>query len=115
MGAPGVVSVLAHRTMRFLIVVAVLLVGWQVFIAVSAPRRIDAAIASALERAEHLDVAVTLGFAPEDFHIRVFQAHGIVSGVRGTTVFLNRVTPDNIRRVSRYYWVQRIHPQRSPS
>jgi len=56
---------------------------------------------------------VTLGFAPEDFHMRVFQAHGIVSGVRGTTVLLNRVPPEDVRQIARYYWVQRISPQRS--
>ena len=107
--------VLRHRTGRFVLVVAVLALGWQAFLAVSAPRRVDAALAARLAEADHVDVAVTLGFAPEDFHIRVFQTHGIVSGVRGTTVLLNRVTPENVRRISRYYWVLRIHPPRSPS
>jgi hypothetical protein len=55
-----------------------------------------------------VNVAVTLGFAPEDFHIRIFQAHGIVSGVKGTTVLLNRVPTGDVRKISRYYWVQRI-------
>ena len=104
-----------HRTARFLLAVAAAFIGWQTFLAVSAPRRVDAALASALAGADHVDVEVSLGFAPEDFHIRVFQTHGIVSGVRGTTVLLKRVTPENVRRISRYYWVQRIHLQRSPS
>jgi hypothetical protein len=109
------VSVLRHRTGRFLLSVAALALGWQLFLGVTAPRRVDAAVAAQLDRAAHLDIAVTLGFAPEDFHIRIFQTHGIVSGVKGTTVLLNRVTPDNVRAISRYYWVQRIHAQRSPS
>jgi len=78
-------------------------------------RRIDAALATQLEGAEYANITVTLGFPPEDFHIRVFQTHGIVSGVRGTTVLLNRVTPENVHRISRYYWVQRINAQRSQS
>ena len=90
-----------------------LALGWQAFIALSAPRRVDAALAPQLARGGHVDIAVTLGFPPEDFHIRVFQTHGIVSGVRGTTVLLNRVTAEHVRAISRYYWVQRIHPQRS--
>ena len=106
-------SALRHRTARFGLVVGLLMVGWQAFVAFSAPRRVDAALASQLERGGYVDVAVTLGFPPEDFHVRVFQTHGIVSGVRGTTVLLNRVTPDHVRRISRYYWVERIDAQRS--
>ena len=108
-------SVLRHRTGRFVLVVAVLALAWQTFLVVTAPRRLDAALAVELDRDPYVNVAVTLGFPPEDFHIRVFQTHGVVSGVRGTTVLLNRVTPDEVRKISRYYWVQRIHSQRSPS
>ena len=56
-------------------------------------------------------IAVTLGFPPEDFHIRIFQTHGVVSGVRGTTVLLNRVSAADVHRIARYYWVRRISPQ----
>jgi len=103
-----------HRTVRFLIVVAVLLLGWQVYLLVSASHRLDAALRPELDRGGLVNVAITLGFAPEDFHIRVFQSHGIVSGVRGTTVMLNRVPADDVRRIARYYWVQRISPPKEP-
>jgi len=109
------VNTLRHRTGRFALVVGALVLGWQAFLALSAPRRVDAALATQLEGAEYANITVTLGFPPEDFHIRVFQTHGIVSGVRGTTVLLNRVTPEHVRRISRYYWVQRINAQRSQS
>jgi hypothetical protein len=102
------VSALRHRTGRFLVVVALVWAGWEAYLAVSAARRLDAALASDLERGGLVNVAVTLGFAPEDFHIRVFQTHGIVSGVRGTTVLLNRVPASDVRRIARYYWVERI-------
>ncbi|MGH7388681.1 MAG: hypothetical protein ACREM3_04400 [Candidatus Rokuibacteriota bacterium] len=104
-------TLLRHRTVVFLAAVAVLWVGWEVFLAVSARHRLDAAVAAALEREPMLNVVVTLGFAPEDFHIRVFQGHGVVSGVRGTTVLLDRVRPDDVRRIARYYWVRRIAPR----
>jgi hypothetical protein len=102
------VSLPRHRTARFVLVVGALAAAWQIYLAVSAPRRIDAALAAQLAGGTHHDIAVTLGFAPEDFHMRVFQSHGIVSGVRGTTVLLKRVTPADVREISRYYWVTSI-------
>jgi hypothetical protein len=53
-------------------------------------------------------VVVTLPFAPEDFHIRLFQGYGVVSGVRAPTVLLNRVRPEDVRQIARYYWIRRI-------
>ena len=99
---------LRHRTARFLIVVALLWAGWETYVMISAARRLDGALAGDLERGGLVNVAVTLGFAPEDFHIRIFQTHGIVSGVKGTTVLLNRVPAADVRRIARYYWVERI-------
>jgi hypothetical protein len=102
------VSALRHRTTRFLIVVGLLWLGWEVWLTVGAARRLDAGLARELEGGGLVNVAVTLGFAPEDFHIRIFQGHGIVSGVKGTTVLLNRVPASDVRQIARYYWVQRI-------
>ena len=104
-------KVLRHRTGLFLLAVAVLWVGWEAFLALSAPGRLDPALAASLERELLVNVTVTLGFAPEDFHIRLFQGYGVVRGVRGTTVLLNRVSPEDVRRIARYYWVRRIAPQ----
>jgi hypothetical protein len=103
-----------HRTVRFLIVVVVLVLGWQTYLLVSAGRRLDASLRADLDRGGPVNVVITLGFAPEDFHIRVFQSHGIVSGVRGTTVTLSRVPAADVRRIARYYWVQRISPPKEP-
>jgi hypothetical protein len=105
------VNALRHRTLLFIIVVAALWSGWEAFLTLTAPRRIDAALHTALEREPRVNVAVTLGFAPEDFHVRLFQEHGVVSGVKGTTVLLNRVRPEDVRRIARHYWVRRITQQ----
>ena len=99
---------LRHRTVLFLLVVAALWGGWQTFLAASAPGRLDGAVRLALDREPRVNVAVALGFPPEDFHVRLFQGYGVVSGVRGTTVLLNRVRPEDVRRIARYYWVRRI-------
>jgi hypothetical protein len=101
-------SLLRHRTVRFLLVAGALWLGWQGYVAASAPGRLDGSLAAALDREPLLNVAVTLGFPPEDFHVRLFQDYGVVSGVRGTTVLLNRARPDDVRRLARYYWVRRI-------
>lgn len=115
MGAGGhdtALSLLRHRTVAFLLALAVLGAGWEAFIRLSAPRRLEPALAAALAREPLVNVAVTLGFAPEDFHIRLFQSYGVVSGVRGTTVLLNRVRPEDVARIARYYWVRQITLQR---
>ena len=102
---------LRHRSVVFLLVVAIAWGGWQLFLSVTAPQRIDPALQAALRAGAPVAVAITLAFAPENFHIRLFQSYGVVSGVRGTTVFVNRVSPDDLRRIARYYWVKRITMQ----
>lgn len=102
---------LKHRTVIFLLVVAVAWAGWIAFLDSTAPGRIDPALRGALRQGAPLNVTVTLGFPPEDFHIRLFQDSGVVSGVQGTRILLNRVRPEEVRRIARYYWVRRITPQ----
>jgi hypothetical protein len=102
---------LRHRSAVFLLVVAVVWGGWELFLTMTAPQRIDPALQPALSARAPVAVAITLGFAPENFHIRLFQSYGVVSGVRGTTVLVNRVAPDDLGRIARYYWVKRISVQ----
>lgn len=104
-------TLLRHRTIAFLLLVLAAWGAWEAFTRLSARGRIDAELQAALAREPLVNVAVTLGFAPEDFHIRLFQGHGVVSGVRGTTVLLNRVPRGEVERIARYYWVRRIAPQ----
>ncbi len=101
-------SLLRHRTVAFLLAVALGWGGWEAFLGVTAPRRIEPELAQALAREPLVNVAVTLGFAPEEFHIRLFQTYGVVSGVQGSTVLLNRVPTEGVARLARYYWVRRI-------
>ena len=103
--------VLRHRTVAFLLALAVAWIGWEAFLRMSAAGRLEPELAPVLVRERLVNVVVTLGFAPEEFHIRLFQDFGVVSGVRGTMVLVNRVRPDDVRRMARYYWVRRITPQ----
>jgi hypothetical protein len=102
------VRALRHRTVRFLLAAGLLAVAWQAFIALTVERRLAPEVTAALARAPRVNVAVRLGFAPEEFHIRVFQDHGVVRGVEGTTVLLDRVAATDVDRIARYYWVRRI-------
>ncbi|MGH7307551.1 MAG: hypothetical protein ACREK6_02550 [Candidatus Rokuibacteriota bacterium] len=104
-------SGLPRRTVVFLTVALVGWLGWEAFIRLSAPGRIDDALERALGQNALVNIAVTLPFAPEDFHVRLFQSYGVVSGVRGTTVFINRVQADDVWRIARNYWVRQITPQ----
>ena len=101
-------TLLRHRTVVFLLAMAVLWGGWEAYLRISASRRVGPDVANALAREPFVNVVVTLGFAPEEFHIRLFQTHGVVSGVRGTTVLLNRVPAQDVARIARYYWVRRV-------
>ena len=107
----SILSLARHRTVGFLLVVGALWGAWEAYLARSGPGRIDASLRPALERSAPVDVVIALGFAPEEFHIRLFQDYGVVSGVRGTTVLVNRVRPEGVRRIARYYWVLRITPK----
>lgn len=102
---------LRHRTVIFLLAVGAAAAGWEAFVVMTAPGRIEGGLQAALRQREPMDVAVTLNFPPEDFHIRLFQGYGVVSGVQGTTVLVNRIRPDDVRRIARYYWVRRISPR----
>jgi hypothetical protein len=104
-------TALRHRTVAFLAVTCIAWTAWEVGVRLTAPGRIDATLAPSLDGAELVNVTVTLGFAPEDFHVRLLQTYGVVSGVRGTTVLVNRVRTDDVRRLARHYWVRRIGPQ----
>ena len=93
----------------FLLVVARCGARWEVLPQRSARRAASTpALAAALAREPRVNVAVRLGFAPEDFHIRLFQGYGVVSGVQGTTVLLDRVRAEDVGRIARYYWVRGI-------
>jgi hypothetical protein len=100
-----------RRTLAFVVAAATLWAASEAFLRLTAPGRIDAALERALGREALVNIAVTLPFVPEDFHIRVFQGYGVVSGVRGTTVLINRVRADDVWRIARHYWVQRIAAQ----
>ncbi len=102
--------VLRHKTLRFLLAVGLVLGGSAVYGRVTAPWRIAPALKAELARGGYADIAVSLAFKPEQFHINLLQQVGTVRGVRGEVVLVGRVPVAEVRRLSRYYWIRRIEP-----
>ena len=61
-------------------------------------------------RALRINALITLPFAPERFHILVFQRYGRVSGTDGTRVELRGIDRSQLGAIARHYWVRRIEP-----
>jgi len=91
--------------LRITLGVAILYLGFQIHLFLAAPGKIAAELQTA---AEKVNVLVTLPFAPERFHILVFQRYGRVSGTRDHSIELRGVAPDNLRAVARPYWVSKV-------
>jgi hypothetical protein len=109
------VRLLEHKTVRFLLAVALALGGYAAYGRVTAPWRIAPALEAGLAQGGPLDIAVVLPFQPEQFHINLFQQVGTVRGVRGDVVLIGRVPAAEVRRLSRLYWIRRIQPMTSPA
>jgi hypothetical protein len=99
-----------HKTVRFLMVAGLLLGGYVGYGVLTAPGRIAPALRARLAQGGYADIAVVLPFAPEQFHLNMFQQIGTVRGVKGTTVLIARVPVAEVRRLARYYWITRIEP-----
>jgi hypothetical protein len=64
----------------------------------------------ASSKAGRLHIAVTLKFAPEAFHMTIYQEIGRLIEVRGQTAYLMDVRVEDARRLAREYWVREIKP-----
>ena len=101
---------LDHRTLRFLLAVALVVGGFAAYGRLTAPGRIDPALARGLAKGGYADIAVVLPFPPEQFHVNLLQQVGTVRGVRGNVVLVGRVPAAEVWHLARYYWIRRIEP-----
>jgi hypothetical protein len=101
--------ILGHRAVA---VTLALLVAWGAFSLWAdwaGARKLTAAeLASA--RNGRLNVAVTLDFAPEAFHMMILQSIGRLIEVKGETAYLMDVPVDEARSLARRYWVRDVAP-----
>lgn len=100
-------SWLRHRA---IVVTALLLLAWGGFLAWSywngSQKLSPAELANAKDGRMH--VQVTLDFAPEAFHMAMFQSVGRLIEVRGETAYLMDVRVADARSLAREYWVRDI-------
>ena len=90
-----------RRDIRFLIVVAAMLMVYSGYVYVTGPGRITDRLHAALERdPPTVNIRVTAKFPPEIFHIGVYQNHGAMRGTDGNTTTLFRVTPGDVRTLA---------------
>jgi hypothetical protein len=98
---------LCHRAVA---VTAVLLLTWGAFSLweswTGAQKLTTANLASA--KGGRLHIAVTLKFAPEAFHMMLFQSMGRLIEVKGETAYLMDVRVEDARSLAREYWVRNI-------
>ncbi|HWT82284.1 MAG TPA: hypothetical protein VN648_26160 [Candidatus Methylomirabilis sp.] len=97
---------------RAVAVTAALFLAWGAFsmwAAWSGWRKLtEAGLATA--RGGSIHVAVTLDFAPEAFHMMLFQSIGRLIEVKGKTAYLMDVRMEDARRLASEYWVKELRP-----
>ncbi len=104
-----------RRDVRFLIVVAVLIGGYWSWGVITGPSRMSAALKAALGKdAKRLNIVVTTKFAPEQFHLGIYQRMGTIRGTQDNATTVFRVRPHDVRSLSRHYWVERIDLAATP-
>ncbi|MEK9966637.1 MAG: hypothetical protein VW582_09780 [Rhodospirillaceae bacterium] len=98
-----------RRDILFVIVVALIWIGWEGYGRVTGPDRITDELAVALDgEADSFDLLVTAKFPPERFHSNVYNEVGVQRGTEGATTKLVRVRPSGVRWLSRQYWIEEI-------
>ncbi|EYT54578.1 hypothetical protein H490_0106635 [Leucobacter sp. UCD-THU] len=109
-------KVVRHPTVATILIITVLLLGWNLAMAVIAPAKVSGELSSAVASGDpKLRIAVTLNFEPERFHTLYLQDYGNVMKVDGDTVMLRSVAPADVSRIARLYWVNSLDLQGSAS
>lgn len=101
--------ILRHRAV---VVTTLLLLAWGAFRGWSDWSGAQKLTAAKLAQAKNgrLHVEVTLHFAPEAFHMMLFQSVGRLIEVRRDTAYLMDVRVEDARSLARQYWVREIQP-----
>ena len=98
-----------RRDFRFLIVVGAVLAAYYGHgFATSFDRVTDRLYARLAQHPPRVNIAVTTRFAPEAFHMGLYQEYGSLRGTKGNTAILFRVKPSDVESLSRRYWITEI-------
>jgi len=97
---------LKSRKTHVLLAVVAFYVGWQIWLSLVAPGKIEGFPSGA----ERVNILVTLPFPPERFHVQLFQTYGRVSGTQENAVEVRGVKRAELTSLARPYWVRRVEP-----
>lgn len=98
-----------RRDIRFVLSVALIVGGYQLWGYVTGLTRLTDELAAQLGvGAKCLNIVVTSQFPPEACHMGIYQELGSMRGSSGNSATLYRVRPSGVRELSRYYWIKQI-------
>ena len=98
-----------RRDLRFLVLVGAVLASYFGYGYVTSFDRVTHRLADRLaENPPRVNIAIMTKFAPEAFHMEVYQRYGSLRGTKGNTAILFRVTPSAVAQLSRRYWITKI-------
>jgi hypothetical protein len=98
-----------RRDLRFITIVGMVLISFYGFGVLTGPAKISTKLMTEMESGDdRLNIEVKSRFAPEAFHMSIYQAVGSIRGSEGQVAKLYRVAPEDITMLSRKYWVLNI-------
>lgn len=98
-----------RRDLWFIAAVAAVLAVYYGFAFATGPGRLTPSLQAALDQdPKRVNIVVTAKFAPEQFHMAVFQRYGSMRGTDDRNALLYRVKPSDVRTLSRKYWIEKI-------
>ena len=98
-----------RRDVRFVSLIAAFVIAFQAYGYITGPSRIGGDVQARIDQgAETIDILVTANFKAEAFHMEIYQELGALAGEEGDAVIVRRVSPDEIRFLSRKYWIKSI-------
>jgi hypothetical protein len=105
-------AIVCFKSVRFAALLALILFAGRLYGLASMRGRITPELERAMADGRLVNVVASLSFVPEQFHLGVFQTYGSIGGARGQNVIVRRVTPDAVRALAKYYWIERIDIER---
>src|SRR5579871_3579075 len=100
---------LRRRPVWVTLVLVVGLLFWHVWSVFAGSEKL-ASVPLANYDPERVHVVVTLGFAPEQFHMTALQKIGRILKVENDRVFLAGVSKEHLRGLAQEFWIKDIEP-----
>ena len=98
-----------RRDLRFLALVGAVLAAYFGYGYLTSFDRVTDRLAARLAQSpSRVNIAITTNFAPEAFHMELYQRFGSLRGTKGNTAVLFRVTPSAVAQLSHRYWIKEI-------